>query len=91
MNQIIKKHWRFLTLAVLFTLLASLLAIFVQFAKGDVLDFALARDKTATFRSGVLLLVAILLELGTYYSFNVFSSKFFLNCTKTLRDRKSVV
>lgn len=86
MNQIIKKHWRFLALAVLFTLLASLLAIYVQFAKGDVLDFALARDKTAAFRSGVLLLVAILLELGTYYSFNVFSSKFFLNCTKTLRQ-----
>lgn len=45
MNQIIKKHWRFLALAVLFTLLASMLAIYVQFAKGDVLDFALARDK----------------------------------------------
>lgn len=86
MNQMIKKHWRFLALAVLFTLIASLLAIYVQFAKGDVLDFALARNTSAAFRSGALLLTAILLELGAYYCFNVFSSKFFLNCVKTFRE-----
>ena len=86
MNQLIKKHWRFLALAILFTLIASLLAIYVQFAKGDVLDFALARDTSAAFQSGALLLTAILLELGSYYFFNVFSSKFFLNCIKTLRE-----
>ena len=86
MKHIIKKHWRFLAFAILFTLAASLLAIYVQFAKGDVLDFALAREKNATFRSAIFLLTAILLELGSYYCLNVFSSKFFLNCVKTLRE-----
>jgi ABC-type multidrug transport system fused ATPase/permease subunit len=87
MNQMIKKHWRFLALAVFFTLIASLLAVYVQFAKGDVLDYALDRNTSAALRSGALLLAGILLELGSYYYYNVFSSKFFLNCVKTLRER----
>ena len=59
MNQMIKKHWRFLALAVFFTLIASLLAVYVQFAKGDVLDYALDRNTSAALRSGALLLAGI--------------------------------
>jgi len=51
-----------------------------------VLDFALARQASEAFRSGAILLALILLELSSYYAFNIFSSKFFLNSVKSLRE-----
>jgi ABC-type multidrug transport system fused ATPase/permease subunit len=86
MNSIIKKHWRYLAMAILISTVASLTAVFVQFEKGRVLDFALARQAPEAFRSGVILLALILLELATYYAYNIFSSKFFLNGVKSLRE-----
>ncbi len=86
MNQIIKKHWRFLAIAIVITTVSSLTAVFVQFEKGRVLDFALARQANEAFRSGVILLALILLELASYYGFNIYSSKFFLNSVKSLRE-----
>ena len=86
MNSIIKKHWRYLAMAILISTVASLTAVFVQFEKGKVLDFALARQAPEAFRSGAILLALILLELATYYAYNIFSSKFFLNGVKSLRE-----
>jgi len=86
MNQIIKKHWRFLAMAIVITTVSSLTAVFVQFEKGRVLDYALARQTPQALRSGAILLVLILLELATYYAYNIFSSKFFLNGVKSLRE-----
>lgn len=86
MNQIIKKHWRFLAMAIVITTVSSLTAVFVQFEKGRVLDYALARQAPQALRSGAILLALILLELATYYAYNIFSSKFFLNGVKSLRE-----
>lgn len=86
MKSIIKKHWRFLAMAILISAVSSLTAVFVQFEKGRVLDFALAHQTHEAFRSGVILLALILLELATYYTYNIFSSKFFLNGVKSLRE-----
>lgn len=86
MTNIIRKHWHFLAIAVFFTMLSSLAAVYLQFIKGDVLDLALAGETSATLRSGGLLLALIAVEIGFYYCFDVFSSKFFLSCVKTLRE-----
>ncbi len=86
MKSIIKKHWRFLAMAILISAVSSLTAVFVQFEKGRVLDFALAFQTPEAFRSGIILLALILLELATYYAYNIFSSKFFLNGVKSLRE-----
>jgi ATP-binding cassette subfamily B protein len=86
MNQIIKKHWRFLALAIIFTTLASLSAVYLQFIKGNLLDFALSKNTPATLRSGVLLLLLIVLEISFWYCFDIFSSKFFLSCVRSLRE-----
>lgn len=69
MNQIIKKHWRYLAFAILFTAISSLAAVYLQFIKGDVLDFALAKNSPAALRSGILLLLLIVVENSFWYFF----------------------
>lgn len=87
MNQIIKKHWRYLAFAILFTAISSLAAVYLQFIKGDVLDFALAKNSPAALRSGILLLLLIVVENSFWYFFDIAASKFFLSCVRTLRER----
>ena len=53
MKKYIKRNWKSLALAFLFSILAAMFAVRVQFLKGDVLDYALAKNTDNTLRHGL--------------------------------------
>ncbi len=72
-------------MAITFSVVASVLAVRVQFLKGDVLDYALSRSFDNTLRYGLYLGVFIGLELIFYYFYDRNRGRFAVNCTKELR------
>lgn len=60
-------------------------AVRVQFLKGDVLDYALAKNTDNTLTYGLYLGVFIVLELGFFYLYYLCKGKFAVNCIKELR------
>jgi len=71
--------------ALLCTLLSSLFAVALQFFKGAVLDYALAGRMAETIRYCLLLMAFIALEVGGYYLFLRFSSRYAIGCISALR------
>ena len=59
MKKLVKNQIRFFIGSVLFTIFASLAAVFVQFLKGEILDFALDRNSNQAFIYGGFLLFMI--------------------------------
>ncbi len=85
MKKYINNNWRPLTVAIAFSVIASVLAVRVQFLKGDVLDNALSRNFDKTLSYGLYLGLCIGLELIFYYFYDRNRGRFAVNCTKELR------
>lgn len=85
MKKYIKRNWKLLLLAFLFSTLAAMFAVKVQFLKGDVLDYALAKNTDNTLRYGLYLGLFIILELGFFYLYDLCKGKFAVNSIKEIR------
>lgn len=85
MKKYIKRNWKPLVLAFLFSTLAAMFAVRVQFLKGDVLDYALAKNTDNTLRYGLYLGLFIILELGFFYLYDLCKGKFAVNSIKEIR------
>lgn len=85
MKNYIKRNWKLLVLAFLFSTLAAMFAVRVQFLKGDVLDYALAKNTDNTLRYGLYLGLFIILELGFFYLYDLCKGKFVVNSIKEIR------
>ena len=83
MSKYIKKNAKFFTISIIFSVLASVSAIVVQFAKGTVLDNAIAKNFSNTYKFGIGLLLLIALEILCRYLFDMFRGKYL---TRTMRD-----
>ncbi len=86
MKKVIKGQTRYLVLCVFFVLMAGVMGTAIQFFKGNLLDYALAGRSDASFKFGVILLVAIAIELVTYYGYYHFRSKFSVNNLRVMRN-----
>lgn len=78
------RMWYALSLICIFV--SNLFAVVLQFYKGDVLDYAIQGNKSATITSAVLLIAFILVEVLFYFAFNLSSSKYIVACTHSLRQ-----
>lgn len=85
MKRYIKRNWKPLALAFIFSTLAAMFAVRVQFLKGDVLDYALAKNTDNTLRYGLYLGLFIILELGFFYLYDLCKGKFAVNSIKEVR------
>jgi len=85
MKKYIKRNWKLLLLAFLFSTLAAMFAVKVQFLKGDVLDYAIAKNTDNTLRYGLYLGLFIILELGFFYLYDLCKGKFVVNSIKEIR------
>lgn len=61
------------------------LAVVLQFFKGDVLDFALAKDTNNTLKYGILLISFILGECLFFYLYKRCSAKYVAGCARLLK------
>ncbi|MDO5726043.1 MAG: ABC transporter ATP-binding protein [Tissierellia bacterium] len=86
MKKYIKSEKLKLLFAILFTLSNSILAVRIQFVKGEVLDFALVNDIDASIRFAIFLGILIVIELITYYLYDILRSKFTASVMKILRQ-----
>ena len=67
-------------------LISNTFAVYLQFFKGDVLDYAVVGDASNTFIYGGLLLLSIFCEILFYYVHRLFSAKFTIGCTRYLKQ-----
>lgn len=86
MKKYIKKNRKALSLAFLFSSLAAVFAVKVQFIKGDVLDFALAKSSDKTLIYALYLGLIIVLELVFFYLYDVCKGRFVVHSMKELRS-----
>lgn len=76
MKKYIRKNLKTLFFAIVFSTMAAIFAVWVQFLKGDVLDFALEGNVSSTIQFGFLLGLFILFELGFYYLYDRAKARF---------------
>ena len=72
--------------ALLSIVISNLVAVYLQFFKGDVLDYAVARDGKNVIFYGCLLLASILCEVLFYFVHRLLSAKFVIGCTRNLKQ-----
>ena len=72
--------------ALLSIVISNLVAVYLQFFKGDVLDYAVARDGKNVIFYGCLLLASILCEVLFYFVHRLLSDKFVIGCTRNLKQ-----
>lgn len=85
MKKYLKSNFALLFLAILLSALSALFAVCVQFLKGDVLDYALSSDISATVRYASFLLMFIVLELMTYLAYDMARGRFAVQSMKLVR------
>ena len=85
MEKYIRKNLKLLLLATMFSTLAAIFAVKVQFLKGNVLDFALAQNLDSTLKYGIALGLFIFFELGFFYLYDRAKAKFTVNSMKEVR------
>ncbi len=71
--------------ALVFVLISTMFAVVLQFFKGDVLDYAIAKDTRTTIRYAGLLIGFILGEVLFYYCYKRLSARFSVGCTSLLK------
>jgi len=71
--------------ALVCVLISNLLAVVLQFIKGDVLDSAILGEMSSTLISALMLIGLILLEILLYFGYNRFSARFTVGCAKHLK------
>jgi ABC-type multidrug transport system fused ATPase/permease subunit len=74
-----------LAISILFASISGGFAVMVQFLKGRILDNALAKSSSLVISSGLLLILCVVIEILSYYFFDVFRSKYSTNCMKAIR------
>lgn len=85
MKKYIKKNWKPLVLAFLFSTLAAIFAAKVQFLKGDVLDSALIKNNESALKNGLYLGLFIFLEVGFVFLYNLCRGRFAVNSIKEVQ------
>lgn len=85
MKKYIKSNSKSLFLAIVFSVVASIFAVMVQFLKGDVLDYALLKNLDNTLRYGLYLGVFIIMELMSFYLYDINRGRFAVNSIKEVR------
>ena len=85
MRKYLKEEKKILALSLLFSLIASVVAIRIQFFKGEMLDFAISKEFKSTINIGLILLFLIGVEIASQYFFNYFRGKYSVNIAKKLR------
>ena len=66
-------------------LISTVFAVILQFFKGNVLDYAIAGDLSATIKYTVLLIAFILGEVLFYFGYKQFGARYVVGCTKILK------
>lgn len=66
-------------------LISTVFAVILQFFKGNVLDYAIAGDLSATIKYTVLLIAFILGEVLFYFGYKQFGARYVVGCTKLLK------
>ena len=85
MKKYIINNWKPLVSATIFSAIASVFAVRVQFLKGNVLDFALMESFENTLKYGVFLGIFIALELTFYYLYDINRGKFAVDSMKEVK------
>ena len=85
MKKYIKSNWKSLSLAITFSVLASIFAVRVQFLKGDVLDYALKQSFENLIKYGIYLGIVIALELSFHYLYDRNRGKFSVDSMKEVK------
>ena len=85
MKKYIKSNSKSLFLSIIFSVVASIFAVRVQFLKGDVLDYALLKNMDNTLRYGLYLGVFIIMELIFFYLYDINRGKFAVNSIKEVK------
>ena len=80
-----KKYRRCLAGALICVLVGTIFGVVLQFFKGDVLDYAIARDVEKTILSAALLIGFILCETIGFFLYERFSARFVTGCTRELK------
>ena len=86
MKKYIKSNSKSLFLAIAFSVAASIFAVRVQFLKGDVLDYALLKNMDNTLRYGFYLGVFIIMELMSFYLYDINRGRFAVNSIKEVKQ-----
>ena len=86
MNKYESRNCHYFIGALLSILISNIFAVYLQFFKSDVLDYALVGDECNTLQYGVLLLISILCEILFYFLYRQFSAKFVIECTRYLKQ-----
>lgn len=80
-----KKNKRNFIGALISILISTTFAVFLQFLKGKVLDYACNGDAEKTMCYAILLFTSIVCEIFGYFCYRQFSAKFVVGCTKCLK------
>lgn len=86
MKKYMYKHKGYLMLSLFCSLLAAVLAVRVQFLKGDVLDLALSKNFDQTMAKAFVLVLFILMEIGFYYLYDHMRGRFAVVSIRELRE-----
>lgn len=80
-----RNNRRHFAAAIVSILISTVLAVVLQFFKGDVLDFAAAGESREAVRSACMLFALILGECLFYYLFQRCSARYAIGCISQLR------
>ena len=70
MKNIIKSHWKYLVICLLFVFIAGFAGTYVQFLKGELLDAALEGISSDVFRLSAAFFAIVAVELAAYYGYD---------------------
>ena len=81
-----KHNCRYFIGALVSVLLSTIIAVILQFYKGDVLDFAVTGATNQALQSALILICCILAEVLSYYIFRRLSDRYAIGCICELRQ-----
>ncbi len=85
MKKYVRSNWKPLLFSIVFSMVASIFAVGVQFLKGNVLDYALAREAKPALSHGIWLGMFIALELGFFFLYDQCRARFIVDAMEKLR------
>lgn len=85
MNKYESKYRHYFIMALLSILISTLFAVYLQFFKGNILDYTVIGDMPNAFRYGKLLFLSIICEMLFYFAYRQFSIRFVIGCTRYLK------
>ena len=86
MKNIIKSHWKYLAICLLFVFIAGFAGTYVQFLKGELLDTALDGISAGGLRLAIAFFAAIAVEMASFYGYDYFRGRFSVANKKSLRS-----